>query len=107
MARLVSATLGLMTEGRSAFERGDFFVAHEKWEAVWLEAEGPMRLWLQGLIQVAAGLDQLARGRVAPAETLLARARAKLADAGPIEGIDVASVRALAEETLGRIERNR
>jgi uncharacterized protein len=82
----------LMAEGRTAFNRGDFFGAHELWETVWRSAAGPERRWLQGIIQMAAGLHQLARGRTAPAAILLARAAAKLVDApDALDGIDVAS----------------
>jgi len=41
--------------GRDLFNRGRFFDAHEAWEALWLHAHGPRRLFLQGLIQIAAG----------------------------------------------------
>jgi hypothetical protein len=33
---------------------GSFHAAHEDWETLWNEAEGARRLWLQGLIQLAA-----------------------------------------------------
>jgi len=41
--------------GRDLFNRGRFFDAHEAWERLWLRAHGPRRLFLQGLIQIAAG----------------------------------------------------
>lgn len=39
-----------------------FYEAHEDWEALWLEAEGAQRLWLQGLIQYAAAFVHYERG---------------------------------------------
>jgi hypothetical protein len=39
-----------------------FFEAHEDWEALWHEAEGAERLWLQGLIQWAAAFVHFERG---------------------------------------------
>jgi hypothetical protein len=41
--------------GCELFNRGRFFDAHEAWETLWLHAHGPRRLFLQGLIQIAAG----------------------------------------------------
>jgi hypothetical protein len=45
----------LFERGRELFNRGQFFEAHEEWEKLWLHAHGPRRLFLQGLIQIAAG----------------------------------------------------
>jgi predicted metal-dependent hydrolase len=46
---------GGFERGRELFNRGRFFEAHEEWERLWLHAHGPRRLYLQGLIQIAAG----------------------------------------------------
>jgi uncharacterized protein len=46
---------GEFERGRELFNRGRFFEAHEEWEKLWLRAHGPRRLFLQGLIQIAAG----------------------------------------------------
>jgi hypothetical protein len=73
-----------MEQGRAAFNRGEFFLAHELWEELWLELrELPdrsraLRLRVQGLIQIAAGLHHLQGGRRRPATTLLCRGLAKL-----------------------------
>jgi predicted metal-dependent hydrolase len=45
---------GAFERGRDLFNRGRFFEAHEEWEKLWLHAHGPRRLYLQGLIQIAA-----------------------------------------------------
>ncbi len=44
------------------FNQGAFYEAHEDWEALWLEADGPYRLWLQGMIQYAAAFVHFKRG---------------------------------------------
>jgi predicted metal-dependent hydrolase len=65
--------------GRAAFNRGEYFLAHELWEEVWREvddAEG--RLYVQGLIQIAAGLHHLQRHRPAPAAGLLRKGLEKV-----------------------------
>ena len=65
--------------GRRLFNAGRFFEAHEVWEAEWLDAIGPRRLLLQGLIQVAAGLYKASRReRPAGCVQLLSEALAKL-----------------------------
>jgi hypothetical protein len=73
-----------MEEGRAAFNRGEFFLAHELWEELWLDLREPrdrspaLRLRVQGLIQIAAGLHHLQGSRRRPATTLLCRGLAKL-----------------------------
>lgn len=48
-------------EGCRLFDEGEYFEAHEVWEDLWNEAEGPRRHYLQGLIQVAAALVHAGR----------------------------------------------
>jgi predicted metal-dependent hydrolase len=69
-------------QGQIAFNRGEFFVAHERWEEVWLELKGPERLAVQGLIQIAAGLHHLKEGRGEPAARLLTKGTTKLSPDG-------------------------
>jgi hypothetical protein len=86
-----------MQEGRAAFNRGEFFLAHELWEVLWLDLRQPLgrskalRLRVQGLIQIAAGLHHLQSGRRRPATTLLRRGLAKLTPVrdAPVEGAPV------------------
>lgn len=66
--------------GRGAFNRGEYFVAHELWEQAWHELAGADRLFTQGLIQLAAGLHHLQQGRPRPAVALLRKGLQKLAD---------------------------
>ena len=65
-------------EGRDAFNRGEFFEAHEHWEDVWRELPIAERAGLQGLIQIAAGLHHLRESRPAPALKLLDKGLLKL-----------------------------
>jgi predicted metal-dependent hydrolase len=44
-----------LESGRALFNARLFWEAHEAWEEAWMEEEGDARLFLQGLIQVAAG----------------------------------------------------
>ena len=69
----------LYARGLHEFRVGRYFEAHEEWERLWKTASGDDRLFLQGLIQLAAGLVHLERRRPAPALRLLRLAREKLA----------------------------
>lgn len=44
-----------LLRGAELFNRGLFWEAHEAWEEAWMEEEDERKLFLQGLIQVAAG----------------------------------------------------
>ncbi len=65
-------------EGVELFNAGRFFECHEAWEEVWKRQSGEQKLFLQGMIQAAAALLHVARGNRAGAESLYAKARAKL-----------------------------
>jgi predicted metal-dependent hydrolase len=69
----------LYARGLREFRAGHFFEAHEEWERLWKKASGDDRLFLQGLIQLAAALFHFERRRPAPAMRLLRLARGKLA----------------------------
>jgi predicted metal-dependent hydrolase len=51
----------LFRKGLEAFNTGHFYDAHEHWEEVWLETLDPEKMFLQGLIQVAAAFHHYSR----------------------------------------------
>ncbi len=51
----------LFQKGLDAFNSAHFYDAHEHWEEVWLETPNPEKLFLQGLIQVAAAFHHYSR----------------------------------------------
>ena len=65
-------------EGIDLFNAGQFFECHEAWEHVWNRTEGDEKLAIKGLIQAAVAILHLERGNYQGAETLYAKARAKL-----------------------------
>ena len=67
-----------LEEGRAAFNRGEFFVAHERWEEAWRELAGPERVAVQGLVQIAAGLHHMQGRRLESAGRLLAKGLEKI-----------------------------
>jgi hypothetical protein len=58
-------------KGIDHFNRGEFFDAHEVWEDVWREREGPDRSFLQGLIQMVTALHHFERGNLKGARALV------------------------------------
>ena len=73
-----------LEQGRAAFNRGEYFLAHEMWEELWRElVDAEQRTFVQGLIQIAAGLHHLQKHRAGPATGLLRKGLAKLSPTGP------------------------
>jgi Domain of unknown function (DUF309) len=85
-ARFGGAASPLFVQGLVEFRAGRFFEAHEEWEMLWKDSRGHDKLFLQGLIQLAAACVHIGRGNAAPARRLLALAKAKLDRFGDEEG---------------------
>src|SRR6266481_4010844 len=51
----------LFRKGLEAFNSGRFYEAHEHWEEVWLQTLDPEKMFLQGLIQVAAAFHHYSK----------------------------------------------
>ncbi len=60
------------------FNSGEFFKAHEVWEEIWLTAPSDEKLFLQGLIQLAAAFHHYSRGNRAGMQSLVTTALEKL-----------------------------
>lgn len=81
---------GAFRRGIEQFNRGEFFAAHETWEAIWLEACGRDKVFLQAIIQFAAAFHHWQRGNPRGTLALLRHAIAKLAGhPGAYRGIRV------------------
>jgi predicted metal-dependent hydrolase len=57
------------------FNRGDYFEAHEVWEAIWMDCAGPEKRFYQALIQAAVGLCHFCNGNVRGARKLYQSSR--------------------------------
>lgn len=66
-------------QGIRLFNLGKFFEAHELWEDNWKAAEGPARLFFQGIIQAAVALLHAQRGNYAGAVSVYLKSRGNLA----------------------------
>jgi predicted metal-dependent hydrolase len=90
--------------GLAAYERGDYFEAHEDLEPAWMGTDVlAERALLQGLIKVAAAYVHAVRGNPAGIAKNLTGARRHLAEAGPAGaawGIDVPALVADVEARL-------
>jgi predicted metal-dependent hydrolase len=56
--------------GVAFFNQADFFEAHEDWEALWHDTQGPSRDFIQGLIQVTSAMHHLQIGNMRGARQL-------------------------------------
>ena len=71
-----------LAAGLAAYDRGDYFAAHEHLEPAWMGTDDPVeRAWLQGLIKLAAAYVHAVRGNPAGIAKNLVGARARLAEA--------------------------
>ena len=80
-------------KGIRLFNAEKFFEAHEALEAVWLKAAGERKIFLHGLIQVAAAFHHHSRHNPAGFRSLLEKGCAKLEkfDA-EFDGVDLAGM---------------
>ena len=74
---------GFFAKGLELFNAGCFFECHEAWETVWRVSESREKIFIQGLIQVAAALVHIQRGNPRGALALYRKARDKLASPPP------------------------
>lgn len=68
----------LFQKGQEAFNSGHFYDAHEHWEEVWLETPNPEKMFLQGLIQIAAAFHHYSRANRLGCRNLLQAGLSKL-----------------------------
>jgi len=91
-------------EGMAAWDRGDYFAAHEALEPAWMGTDDlAERALHQGLIKVAAAYVHAVRGNPTGIAKNLTGARSHLADAGPAGpawGVDVADLLAAIDARL-------
>ena len=97
---------GALAEGLQCYRSGEFFLAHEHWEGVWLTCEEPDKTFLQALIQITAAFYHLQCKNFRGTASLL-RAALRRLDAFPATygGIAVEDLRASVRAWLRALER--
>ncbi|MFO0932882.1 MAG: DUF309 domain-containing protein [Planctomycetota bacterium] len=86
---------GLFDRAVVHFNATRFFESHEDWETIWHECEGAHRLFVQGLIQLAAAFHHVDHGTASGLVKLLRSSCEKLAaPTSETHGLDVARLAA-------------
>ncbi len=93
---------GALAEGLQCYRNGEFFLAHEHWEKVWLKCQEPEKTFLQALIQIAAAFHHLRKSNPAGTRSLLRVALRRLENY-PVEFGEVA-VEALRDSIRAWLE---
>lgn len=105
----IEARRSAFAEGLAAYERGDFFAAHEALEPAWMGTDDlAERALHQGLIKVAAAYVHAVRSNPPGIVKNLTGARRHLAlavEAGPAWGIDVPDLIVAVDDRLTHAER--
>ena len=75
------------------FNECEFFEAHEVWEDLWTEYQGPSRRFYQGLIQIAVCLHHFGNGNTRGARKLYHSSSKYLGEYGDFyEGVNIAKL---------------
>ncbi|GIW92769.1 MAG: hypothetical protein KatS3mg110_0810 [Pirellulaceae bacterium] len=78
--------------GIDYFNQCEFFEAHEAWEELWADYQGPDRTFYQGLIQAAVCLHHFGNGNFRGARKLYHSSRKYLEPYAPVhQGLNVAT----------------
>jgi predicted metal-dependent hydrolase len=95
----------LYLKGLEAFNSAQFYEAHEHWEEVWLETPHPDKMFLQGLIQVAAAFHHYFRANLQGTRNLLYAGLVKLDRFPEVHrGLEIAPLREAVREWLAAID---
>lgn len=96
----------MIANGVALFNSRKFWHAHEAWEELWLATCGEDKLFLQGLIQLAAAYHHVQRGTYKGAIRLFDAALEKLEPYPPgYAGVDRAAAVEIARRHRDRIAR--
>jgi hypothetical protein len=95
----------LFQKGLESFNSAHFYDAHEHWEELWLETPNPEKIFLQGLIQVAAAFHHYSRANRQGCRNLLLAGVLKL-DLFPEKhwGLAIAPLRSCVRWWLAALE---
>jgi len=94
----------LYLQGIRYFNECEFFEAHEAWEELWTDYQGPLRKFYQGLIQVAVALHHFVNGNIRGARKLYVSSSNYLQPYRPVTmGLDIDRLLAEFERCFGEV----
>jgi len=94
----------LFQKGLDAFNSEHFYDAHEHWEEVWLKTQNPEKMFLQGLIQVAAAFHHYSKANSLGTRNLLREGLCKLDFFPPDHrGLAIEPLRAIVRKWLAEL----
>ena len=94
-------------EGIRCFNSREFFEAHEVWEDLWRDEQGPSRRYYQGLIQIAVCLHHFGNGNTRGARKLYHSSRGYVEAYRPRHlGLDLERLLADLEQCCAELVRN-
>ena len=67
----------LFKKGLEKYKNGNFYMAHEYWEDLWQNKQLKDRIFIQGLIQIAASFYKIQCGNLKGAKSLLEKSMNK------------------------------
>ena len=92
-------------QGVEEFNRQEFYPCHDTFEALWMEAQEPLKSFYQGILQVAVGCYHLGNHNWRGAVILLGEGTRRLREYQPdYEGIDVTSLLDQSLDLLGALQ---
>jgi uncharacterized protein len=108
MSSTVDADLLMDDRYQSAvdlFNQYDWYSAHDAFEELWYESTGSVRLFLQGIIQIAVGEYHFDNGNVRGATLLMAEGLNHLSDLDSIVlGVKVYPLKTTASRRLSALQ---
>jgi predicted metal-dependent hydrolase len=98
----------LFRKGLDSFNSGHFYDAHEHWEEVWLETPPPDKMFLQGLIQIAAAFHHYSKANRLGTQNLLQAGLTKIEPFPPVHRqLELEPLRIAVRRWLAALEEGR
>ena len=97
----------LFNKGLEAFQKHDFYDAHEYWEDLWSDYRLKDAKFIQGLIQLSVGYFHISNLNINGARGLLNKCKPKLLEFSPEHrGLNVLNVLEGVDKSLNFLEQN-
>lgn len=95
-------------KGRKLFNQGEYYEAHEHFEAAWRQMRDPSREFYRALLQVSGGYYRLTQERPKAAKKFFTHALGWLREfPSPFLGINTAEIKLQLQKMINAIEQNK